>query len=140
MKYLLLGLGFISVCVIVNVVSIHYGYFLVERNLLPASTGGVLLTVTIVPPGTDTSGGDTGNTSTGGAPISNSGGSNTTVTTNFSIADINRDGKVNLIDASILAYWFKRPLSAVAKLTADLNLDGKVDLTDFSIFAYYWNR
>lgn len=49
--------------------------------------------------------------------------------------DVNSDGKVNLVDFSITAYWYKRlsPPSAV-----DLNNDGKVDLVDFSIMAYYW--
>ena len=55
-------------------------------------------------------------------------------------ADLNNDCKVNLVDFSIAAYWYKRPLSAVFKATekAKLNGDGKVDLTDFSIMAYYW--
>ena len=49
--------------------------------------------------------------------------------------DFNNDCRVNLIDASILAYWYNRP-SPPAKY--DLNGDGKVDLIDFSIMAYYW--
>lgn len=49
--------------------------------------------------------------------------------------DINNDGRVNLIDFSIEAYWYQRsnPL-----IKADLNLDGKVNLVDFSIMAFYW--
>ncbi|MFA6494857.1 MAG: dockerin type I domain-containing protein [Candidatus Paceibacterota bacterium] len=53
-------------------------------------------------------------------------------------ADLNCDGKVNLVDFSILAYWYKRPLTAEAEQRVDLNMDGKVDLIDFSIMAYYW--
>ena len=55
-------------------------------------------------------------------------------------ADLNNDCKVNLVDFSIAAYWYKRPLSAVFKTTetAKLNGDGKVDLVDFSIMAFYW--
>ena len=49
--------------------------------------------------------------------------------------DLNSDGRVNLIDFSIAAYWYKRPNPPVA---VDLNNDKKVDLIDFSIMAYYW--
>jgi len=51
------------------------------------------------------------------------------------IADLNCDGRVNLIDFSIEAYWYLR-LSPPAQV--DLNGDGGVDLVDFSIMAYYW--
>jgi hypothetical protein len=55
-------------------------------------------------------------------------------------ADLNCDGKVNLIDFSIAAYWYKRKLSPTFALIEKerLNGDGKVDLVDFSIMAYYW--
>jgi hypothetical protein len=53
------------------------------------------------------------------------------------IGDINDDGKVNLVDFSIAAYWYKRSFIDEAK-KADINNDGKVDLVDFSIIAYYW--
>ena len=49
--------------------------------------------------------------------------------------DSNKDGKVNLVDFSIMSYWFKRPKPPIA---ADMNSDGKVDLIDFSILAYNW--
>jgi hypothetical protein len=49
--------------------------------------------------------------------------------------ELNNDGRVNLVDFSILAYWYRRP-SPPARV--DLNNDGKVDLVDFSIMAYYW--
>lgn len=54
--------------------------------------------------------------------------------------DLNRDGRVNLVDFSIAAYWYKRPLSAAfASVEMErLNSDGKVDLIDLSIMAYYW--
>ena len=52
--------------------------------------------------------------------------------------DDNGDGKVNLIDFSIMAYWYNRPLTAESKQRVDLNNDGKVNLTDLSIMAYYW--
>ena len=69
--------------------------------------------------------------------------SNKTVPTTgetFLKADVNKDGKVNLVDFSIAAYWYKRSLSAVFKPTEKgwLNGDGKVDLVDMSIIAYYW--
>ncbi|MBI3888448.1 hypothetical protein HY311_01500 [Candidatus Nomurabacteria bacterium] len=50
-------------------------------------------------------------------------------------ADINNDNKVNLVDFSITAYWYKRPNPPKS---ADINGDGKVDLVDFSIMAFNW--
>ena len=52
-------------------------------------------------------------------------------------ADLNCDGRVNLVDFSIMAYWYKRPLAGTG-LKADLNNDKKVDLIDFSILVYNW--
>lgn len=52
--------------------------------------------------------------------------------------DLNNDKRVNLVDFSILAYWYQRPLTVEAKANVDLNNDGKVNLVDFSILAYYW--
>lgn len=49
--------------------------------------------------------------------------------------DVNRDGRINLIDFSIAAYWYKR---SSPPASVDLNGDGKVNLVDFSIMAYYW--
>jgi hypothetical protein len=49
--------------------------------------------------------------------------------------DVNGDCKVNLVDFSIVAYWYKRQ-SPPAKV--DVNGDGIVNLTDVSIMAYYW--
>ena len=50
-------------------------------------------------------------------------------------SDVNGDRKVNLVDFSIAAYWYKRssPPDSV-----DLNSDGVVNLVDFSIMAFYW--
>jgi hypothetical protein len=56
-------------------------------------------------------------------------------TTTFLKGDLNSDKRVNLIDFSITAYWYKRPSPPA---TVDLNNDGKVTLVDFSIMAYYW--
>ncbi|MEO0119450.1 MAG: dockerin type I repeat-containing protein [candidate division WOR-3 bacterium] len=54
--------------------------------------------------------------------------------------DLNNDCKVNLIDFSIAAYWYKKKLSPkFAEIEKNnLNGDGKVDLIDFSIMAYYY--
>lgn len=49
--------------------------------------------------------------------------------------DVNGEGRVNLIDFSIVAYWHNR---ANPPAKVDLNGDGKVNLVDFSIMAYYW--
>jgi len=47
--------------------------------------------------------------------------------------DLNKDNKVNLIDFSILLYWWEKENPSV-----DLNQDGLVNLPDFSIMLYYW--
>lgn len=54
--------------------------------------------------------------------------------------DLNGDDGVNLIDFSIAAYWYKRPLDAKMKEKEAkfLNGDGKINLVDFSIMAYNW--
>lgn len=54
--------------------------------------------------------------------------------------DLNNDGRVNLVDFSIAAYWYKQSINAefLIKEKERLSGDGKVDLTDFSIMAYYW--
>ncbi len=49
--------------------------------------------------------------------------------------DLNNDCRVNLIDYSILAFWYKK-VSPPEKV--DLNNDGKINIVDFSIMAYYW--
>lgn len=49
--------------------------------------------------------------------------------------DLNSDKKVNIVDFSIIAYWYNRPSTPSS---IDLNKDGKVNLVDFSILAYYW--
>ena len=48
-------------------------------------------------------------------------------------ADINGDGKVNLVDFSILLFHW-----GTSDDIADLNEDGKVSLTDFSILLFNW--
>lgn len=54
--------------------------------------------------------------------------------------DLNGDCRVNLVDFSIAAYWYKRTLSTsfMLKEAEQLNADDKINLTDFSIMAYYW--
>lgn len=49
--------------------------------------------------------------------------------------DLNSDCKVNLVDFSIMAFWYKKP-SPPAKV--DMNNDAKINLVDFSILAYNW--
>jgi len=49
--------------------------------------------------------------------------------------DFNGDCKVNLVDFSMLAYWYGQPTApAIYRLDNALT----VDLRDFSILAYYW--
>lgn len=49
--------------------------------------------------------------------------------------DLNNDGRVNLLDFSIMAFWYKR-LGFPDKI--DLNSDKRINLTDLSILAYCW--
>lgn len=50
-------------------------------------------------------------------------------------ADLNKDGRINLVDFSIQAFWYKR---ANPPESVDLNGDKKVDLLDFSIMVFHW--
>ena len=49
--------------------------------------------------------------------------------------DLNNDTRVNLLDFSIMAFWYKRTGFPVK---VDLNADKKIDLADVSILAYCW--
>lgn len=49
--------------------------------------------------------------------------------------DLNNDSRVNLLDFSIMAYWYKR---IGFPMKVDLNSDGRINLTDLSILAYCW--
>ncbi len=49
--------------------------------------------------------------------------------------DLNNDSRVNLLDFSIMAFWYKR-LGFPPKV--DLNTDNSINLTDLSILAYCW--
>ncbi|MFA7285707.1 MAG: hypothetical protein WC011_02575 [Candidatus Paceibacterota bacterium] len=51
--------------------------------------------------------------------------------------DCNKDNLINLIDFSVMAFWYKKdnPPSCV-----DVNSDNVVNLIDFSILAYFWTN
>jgi len=51
-------------------------------------------------------------------------------------ADLNFDGKINIIDFSILLYFWHS--TTPENICTDINQDGIVDLVDFSIMMYYW--
>jgi len=51
-------------------------------------------------------------------------------------ADLNFDGKINLIDFSILLYFWEQ--SNPSNRCADINFHNPVDLLDFSIMMYWW--
>lgn len=52
-------------------------------------------------------------------------------------ADLNRDGRVNLTDFSILLFWWNSN-GGDSDPPADINRDGRVNLTDFSILLFNW--
>jgi hypothetical protein len=52
-------------------------------------------------------------------------------------SDLNKDGKVNLTDFSILLFWWNTD-GGKSSPPADINQDGKVSLTDFSILIFNW--
>ena len=52
-------------------------------------------------------------------------------------SDLNRDGKVNLIDFSILLFHWNTS-GGQSDPPADINQDGRVSLTDFSIMIFNW--
>lgn len=56
-------------------------------------------------------------------------------TTSSRKCDLNGDTRVNLLDFSIMAFWYKR---TGFPLKVDLNNDKKIDLSDVSILAYCW--
>ncbi len=55
-------------------------------------------------------------------------------------ADLNNDLKVNLVDFSIAAFWYNKPLFGDIIIIESncLNSDGKINLVDFSILAFNW--
>lgn len=52
-------------------------------------------------------------------------------------SDLNRDGKVNLVDFSILVFWWGTP-GGNSNPPADINQNAKVGLEDFSILLFNW--
>jgi len=51
-------------------------------------------------------------------------------------ADLNLDGKIDIVDLSILLFYFDNKGLVPEKY--DLNLDGKIDIVDISILLFYW--
>lgn len=49
--------------------------------------------------------------------------------------DYNHDGRVNLIDFSILLFWFNKTNPPT---NIDCNRDNAIDIKDFSILMYFW--
>lgn len=75
------------------------------------------------------------------AIVSNTNGGQSVQTSPLSFtvllsASLNRTGKVNLTDFSILMYSYG--LASPPNPAADINDDGKVNLVDFSIMMFYW--
>jgi hypothetical protein len=53
-------------------------------------------------------------------------------------ADLNFDGRVNIVDFSILLYFWNQ--TNPSNRCADINFDGKVNIIDFSIMMYWWSK
>ena len=52
-------------------------------------------------------------------------------------SDLNRDGKVNLVDFSILIFWWQGT-GGNSEPPADINGNGRVGIEDFSILLFNW--
>lgn len=52
--------------------------------------------------------------------------------------DFNNDGFCNIVDLSILLYWYGKTGPQIARY--DLNSDKKIDLKDISILFYHWKE
>jgi len=50
--------------------------------------------------------------------------------------DFNKDNKINIVDLSILLYWFGKTGPEIVPY--DLNQDNKIDIADISILFYHW--
>ncbi|HBG68888.1 hypothetical protein A2W67_02765 [Candidatus Nomurabacteria bacterium RIFCSPLOWO2_02_40_28] len=55
----------------------------------------------------------------------------------LAIADFNNDNKVNILDLSVLLYYYGKSGSSIDSY--DLKKDGVIDFKDVSIMFYYWN-
>lgn len=75
--------------------------------------------------------------SSGGSSSSSSGGGSRR--SRCVGADSNRDGKVNLVDFSILIMFYNAR-APFANPCADINNDGKVNVVDFSILLTQWGK
>lgn len=52
-------------------------------------------------------------------------------------ADSNGDRRINIVDLSILLYWWGSTPKEVSR-GADINKDGQINLKDLSVMLYYW--
>lgn len=83
--------------------------------------------------------------SSGGGGGGGGGGNNNVILNtindlfNYNIADLNRDGKVNSVDFSIMLYFWKKT-PPFNNQYVDINKDGKVNSVDFSILLYHWGK
>lgn len=95
-------------------------------------TGQLTATPTFTPTPTSASSGGTGGSSSGGSSSGGSGSSGGS----SKRGDLNGDGKVNILDFSIMLSRFNKKLSGVG----DLNGDGKINILDLSILLSGWNK
>ncbi len=90
----------------------------------PASIPVTLISAQVLPTGGNNNGG-------GGSGVSPEIIKNILIT-----ADYNKDNRVDIIDLSILLFFYGQSGPLVTRY--DLNKDGKIGLEDISVMLYYW--
>jgi hypothetical protein len=103
------------------------GFLSFQLNSTPTPTPTPLPTPTPEQPTTSSSGGG------GGIPASLP--TQSPVPSCPKSADLNTDGRVDLVDFSMLAFWWGQPIASTEP--SDLNCDGQITLADFSIMQFF---
>ncbi len=58
----------------------------------------------------------------------------------YNIADVNRDGKVDIFDLSYVLYNYNKPQAQATNANADVNNSGTIDIFDLSIVLFNYNK
>lgn len=110
----------------------------IKSGMNDSSVASETYTKTVTPPPPPPPGGGGGGTITPPSPAPQPPPPSPSPSTNDCDArkgDLNCDGRVNLVDLSILMYNWG---TVKNNPRADINVDGKVNLIDFSILLYFW--